>query len=155
MRKLTASLFLSLDGVMESPSKWHLAYWNDEIEAAVGAVMAGSDAMLLGRVTYEEFAGDWAPRTVDDDPGADFMNNTTKFVVSTTLEEAAWANSTVLRGDLGDEITRLKDQPGGGITVGEPPGQIGERGDVPGGCRVGGVEDDCRRRLDPGAGSGG
>jgi dihydrofolate reductase len=117
MRKIVASTFLSLDGVMESPDKWHLPFWSDELGEVVGAAMAGSDAMLLGRVTYQEFAGAWSSREMADDPGADHMNNTPKYVVSTTLDTVEWRNSTLLKGDLVEEITKLKQQPGKNISI--------------------------------------
>ncbi len=117
MRKIVASTFLSLDGVMESPDKWHLAYWSDELGEAVGAAMADSDAMLLGRVTYQEFASAWTSRELADDPGADFMNNTPKYVASRTLDTVEWKNSTLLKGNLVDELTKLKQQPGKNISI--------------------------------------
>ena len=116
MRKVIASLFLSLDGVMESPEKWHFPYFNDEMGAEIGAAMAEADAFLLGRVTYEEWATFW-PSQPSDDQFADYMNNTPKFVVSTTLEKAEWNNSTLIKGDVAAEITRLKQQPGKNISI--------------------------------------
>src|SRR5882757_9076330 len=86
MRKIVANLFISLDGVVESPEKWSMSYWNDDLEAVVGAGMANSDAMLVGRVTYDGFAAHWPNQTMEDDPGADHMNNTRKYVASTTLK---------------------------------------------------------------------
>ena len=116
MRKIVAGLFVSLDGVFESPDQWHFPYFNDEMGEAVGAQMAESDAMLLGRQTYEEFAGFW-PQQGSEVDGADHMNTTPKFVVSTTLASAAWQNTTVIRGNLGEALTRLKQQPGKEIAV--------------------------------------
>jgi dihydrofolate reductase len=117
MRKIVSSLFISLDGVVESPDQWTPAYWSDDLGEAMGRLMGSSDAMLLGRITYEEFAPAWSAREMADDPGADFMNNTPKFVVSKTLESADWTNSTVVRGDLAEEVGKLKQQPGGDITI--------------------------------------
>jgi dihydrofolate reductase len=117
MRKVVASVFLSLDGVMEAPSDWHLSYWNDELSEAVSSVMSSADAMLLGRITYQEFAPSWSSRTTSDDEGADFMNNTPKFIASSTLNKADWNNSTVLGGNLAEEINELKAQPGRNIVV--------------------------------------
>jgi len=114
MRKIVAGLFMSLDGVVESPEKWHFPYFNDEMGEAVGAQMATSDTMLLGRVTYEEFAGYW-PSSSDDI--AEFMNGTPKVVVSTTLGEPEWANSTVIDSDVAAELARLKEQPGKDISI--------------------------------------
>jgi dihydrofolate reductase len=117
MRKVIAALFVSLDGVMESPERWHLPYFNDEMQAAIGESMAGSDAFLMGRVNYEEWAAYWPSQTSDDSGFADFMNNAPKYVVSTTLDEVEWQNSTLLDGDLAEEVTKLKQQPGKDITI--------------------------------------
>jgi dihydrofolate reductase len=117
MRKITSHFFMSLDGVVANPGEWSLEYWNDEIEAAVFGSLASSDAMLLGRVTYEEFAASWSGRTMDDDSGADHMNNVRKYVASTTLTKADWTNSSVLEGDLATAVTELKNQDGGDIAT--------------------------------------
>jgi dihydrofolate reductase len=66
MRKVVASLFLSLDGVMESPESWHFPYFNDEMGAAIAEAMSSSDAFLLGRRTYEEFAAFWPEQSADE-----------------------------------------------------------------------------------------
>ncbi len=76
MRKITAGLFVSLDGVTESPDKWQLPYFNNEMGEVVGAAMAAADGMLLGRVTYKEFASYWPGVSARDQPFADYMNNT-------------------------------------------------------------------------------
>ena len=116
MRRVVAVELVSLDGVMGSPDGWAFSYSNDEIEAANAAGMAASDALLLGRKTYEEFAAFWRSRT---EPPADHMNGIQKVVVSTTLERADWQNSTLIRGNLAEELTKLKNQPGKEIgTVG-------------------------------------
>lgn len=117
MRKIVAGTFVSLDGVMESPDKWHFPYFNDEMGEAVGAGMAAADAMLLGRVTYQEFASYWPHH--DDADGAEFMNGVAKYVVSTTLDNVdEWQSSNLLDGNnFVAEITRLKQQPGKEISV--------------------------------------
>ena len=118
MRKVTAGLFVSLDGVVESPEKWQLPYFNDEMGEAIGAAMAEADAMLLGRVTYQEFASYWPGVSSEDQPFADHMNNTPKFVVSTTLDEPLeWQNSTLIKGNVAEEIAKLKQQPGKNIGI--------------------------------------
>src|ERR1044072_967440 len=114
MRKLVSNLFISLDGVVEAPDKWSLPYWSDEIAAAVDTAMQAADAMLLGRVTYEGFAQAWPGRTVEDDAGADFMNTVRKYVLSTTLTEVPWSNSTLLTGDPA-AVRELKAATGGDI----------------------------------------
>ena len=116
MRKIVANFFISLDGVVERPDQWHFPYFNEEMGEVVGAGMAASDTMLLGRKTYQEFAGYWPSQS---EPPADHMNGVQKVVVSTTLERAEWQNSTLIRGNLAEELTRLKNQPGKEIgTVG-------------------------------------
>jgi dihydrofolate reductase len=117
MRKITAGLFISLDGVVEAPETWHFPYFNDEMGEVVGAAMASSDAMLLGRVTYQEFAAYW-PGASDDSGVGTHMNNTPKYVVSTTLQNADdWQNSTLINGNVVEEITKLKQQEGKNIGI--------------------------------------
>ena len=118
VRKIVAGTFLSLDGVMESPDKWHFPYFDDKMGEAVGSQMAEADAMLLGRVTYEEFASYWPQQTADT-PGAEFMNGLQKYVVSSTLPNVnAWQNSTLIDGtNFVEEIQRLKNSPGKQINV--------------------------------------
>ena len=117
MRKVTAGLFVSLDGMVESPEKWHFPYFNDEMGEAVGAAISSSDAMLLGRVTYQEFAAYWPGVSSEDEPFATHMNNTPKYVVSKTLDKAEWNNSTLISGNVAEEITKLKQQPGKNIGI--------------------------------------
>lgn len=107
MASIKSGLFISLDGVIESPETWHFDYWNDEMGAAVGALMEGNDAMLLGRKTYDGFAEYW-PQADPDDPMTKQMNEAQKYVVSNTLTEATWENSTIVSGDVEAELTRLK-----------------------------------------------
>jgi dihydrofolate reductase len=112
MRKIAAGLFISLDGVVEAPDKWTGPYFNDQVGQAVGALMAGNDAMLLGRVTYEGFAAAFGGQSGGM---ADQMNNTPKYVVSTTLASADWQNSTLIKDDIAGQIAALKQQPGRNI----------------------------------------
>ncbi|MCR6490342.1 dihydrofolate reductase family protein [Amycolatopsis sp. OK19-0408] len=114
MRKIVSNLFISLDGVVEAPDKWSLRYWSDEIGQAVGSGMAAADAMLLGRVTYEGFAEAWPGRTVEDE-GAEFMNTVRKYVLSSTLSDVSWNNSTLLTGDPATAVRALKASSGGDI----------------------------------------
>lgn len=113
MRKIVAGLFVSLDGVVESPERWQMSYFNDEMGAEVGALMGAADTLLLGRRTYQEFAAAFADQT--GNPMADQMTATPKVVVSTTLAKAEWQNSTLITGNVTEEITRLKQQPGKNI----------------------------------------
>jgi dihydrofolate reductase len=118
MRKVTAGLFVSLDAVVESPEKWQLPYFNDEMGEEIGAAMAATDTMLLGRVTYQEFASYWPGVSSNDQPFADHMNNTPKYVVSTTLAEPLeWQNSTLIQENVAEEIAKLKQQPGKSIGI--------------------------------------
>ena len=112
MRKIAAGLFVSLDGVVESPEKWTGPYFNDQVGQAVGALMASNDTLLLGRTTYEGFAAAFGGQSGGM---ADQMNNTPKFVVSDTLTSADWQNSTLISGDVTAQIRALKQQPGRNI----------------------------------------
>src|SRR5216684_392448 len=107
MGSINAGLFIALDGVIEAPQTWQGGYFNDEMGAAVGGMMAGNDAMLLGRQTYDEFAAYW-PSADPADPITAQMNGTPKYVVSTTLDKAGWENSTVVSGDIKAELIKLK-----------------------------------------------
>jgi dihydrofolate reductase len=113
MRNLIVTEFLSLDGVMEDPA-WTGPYWNDEIATFKTDETTTSDALLLGRVTYQGFAAAW-PQSPD--PGAEYFNSVRKYVVSTTLDSAEWNNSTLLKHDIVQAITNLKQQIGQDITV--------------------------------------
>lgn len=106
--------FVSLDGVMEAPEKWSFPYWNDEISRFKLGELKASDAHLLGRETYEGFAAAWPSRTGEF---ADLMNRLPKYVVSTTLDEAPWENSHLIKVNVPEEIARLKKSPGRDILV--------------------------------------
>ena len=117
MRRVVALELVSVDGVMESPEEWAFPYSNDEMEEANASGMAASDAMLLGRVTYEGLAAFW-PNQPGGMPMVDYINSVPKFVVSATLKEPlGWNNSTLIKGDVAEEITELKRQPGKDITI--------------------------------------
>src|SRR5687768_11324326 len=96
MRKLVVTEFLSLDGVMENPA-WTFKYWNDEIANFKGEETAASDALLLGRVTYEGFSAAWPE---SQDAGAPYFNGVRKYVVSTTLDKAEWNNSVLIKDNI-------------------------------------------------------
>jgi dihydrofolate reductase len=119
VRKVVAGLFISLDGVTQSPDKWQFDHFDAGLMAAMGAHIAEEDAVLLGRVTYQEWASYWPTST--DEPYASHINNTPKYVVSTTLEKVEWKNSTLIKGNLAEEITKLKQQPGKNIGVAGSP----------------------------------
>jgi dihydrofolate reductase len=113
-RKINAWLYVTLDSVIEAPEKWVIA--DDDMFAAMEADYAKSDALLLGRRTYETFAASW-PERGGEVPNADWMNNTPKYVASTTLESPEWNNSTVIEGDVAEAVARLKQQDGKDIMV--------------------------------------
>jgi dihydrofolate reductase len=122
MRKLIVSEFVTLDGVMEAPggeeghphSGWVFDYIGPEQQKFKLDEVLASEALLLGRVTYESFAGAWPARSGEF---ADKMNSMPKFVVSTTLQDLQWNNSALIRGEVAEEVAKLKQQPGGPILV--------------------------------------
>ena len=118
MREVIASEFVSLDGVFEAPDQWHFPYFNDEMGQEIGAAMAASDAMLMGRVLYEEWADFWPQQDPEENPFAGRMNGVRKYVVSTTLKEPlGWNNSTLIKETVAEEIAGLKRQTGGDISI--------------------------------------
>jgi dihydrofolate reductase len=116
MRKIVAGLAMSLDGVVESPNQWATPYFDEEVMEGISAGVAQADAVLLGRRTYLEFAELW-PTQSSDVPMADFLNTAPKHIVSSTLDTLEWANSHLLTGNLAEELTRLKQQPGKNILI--------------------------------------
>jgi dihydrofolate reductase len=119
VRKIKSYFFTSLDGVVESPEKWHFPYFDDEMGAAVGAGFATSDAMLMGRVLYEQWAAYWPEHA--DEPFGDVMNSMKKYVVSNSLQKAEWQNSEIINGDVARKLTDIKAQDGGDITMSGSP----------------------------------
>src|SRR2546426_12588155 len=122
-RTLAATLFVSLDGVVESPEKWSFPFWSEETQKFKLDETRASDALLLGRVTYEGFAAAW-PGRKDPDGFADRFNSMPKYVASRTLKKLAWNNSHLIQGDLAAEVSKLKRQPGGDIVIHGSPGLI-------------------------------
>lgn len=117
MGRITVHEFITLDGVIEQPS-WTFEYpFDPKMGEAIGGLMGTCKAILLGRRTYEEFAPAWSARTAEEDPGAPFMNESPKYVVSATLQDAEWNNSTLLGTYDSDAIRSLKDQIDGNIYV--------------------------------------
>jgi dihydrofolate reductase len=120
MRKIVANLFISLDGVVEEPGDWHFPYFNDEMGAAVDAVLGSADTMLLGRKTYDDHAAAWPEREAEGGEDAEFakvLGDARKIVVSHGPVELAWRNSERLEGDLVEGVTALKQEPGGDIAI--------------------------------------
>jgi dihydrofolate reductase len=109
--------FMSLDGVIDTPT-WTFDYGFDpKMGETIGALTERSRGILLGRTTYEMFEPAWSTRTVEDDPGAPFFNDTTKYVVSGTLTEATWRTSKIVGAYDPDAIRRLKDEVDGDLYV--------------------------------------
>ena len=119
MRKIKSYFFISLDGVVESPDKWHFRYFDDEMGAAVGAGFATTGALLMGRVLYNEWAAYWPEHA--DEPFGDVMNSIKKYVVSDSLQAAEWQNSEIISGDVARQLTDIKGQDGGDITMSGSP----------------------------------
>jgi dihydrofolate reductase len=121
MRKITASLFISLDGVVEAPDQWHFPYFNEEMGAAVDAQIRAADTMLLGRETYEGFAEAWPERETAGEEDAELakrLGDARKIVVSNQKKlDLTWRNSEQLEGDLVEAVTALKNEPGGDIGI--------------------------------------
>jgi len=119
VKKLVAVELVSLDGVMESPEEWAFTYADDEMNEANAKGMAASDALLMGRNTYEGMVAFW-PNQPGGTPMVDYINSVRKFVVSTTLEDdLEWNNSSLIgsQGNVTEEIAELKRQPGKAITI--------------------------------------
>ncbi|MDQ3660815.1 MAG: dihydrofolate reductase family protein [Actinomycetota bacterium] len=129
MRRLAVIDFLSLDGVMQAPGQpdedtdggfrhggWAVSYHDEDLAESVADSMAATDAYLFGRKTYENFAAYW-PTAPRDIPFTDHLNNTAKYVVSKTLKDPDWHNSTVIDGDIVEEVRKLKEQAGKNIAV--------------------------------------
>ena len=123
MRKIIESTLLSLDGVIGDPHLWAMNYFDNEAQEDALAMLLASDAMLMGRRTYEIFAGVWPARTGDY---ADRMNSIRKYVFSSTLERVDWNNSTIIRGDVAAEAAKLKQQNGQDIVI-YGHGPLGQR----------------------------
>jgi dihydrofolate reductase len=120
---------LSLDGVMQGPGSpeedteggfqhggWQRPYFDEVLGASAAEGMAATDSYLFGRKTYEKMAAYW-PTAPDDDPYAQHLNSTPKYVASRTLQDVEWENSTLVAGDVAEEVAKLKEQPGKNIAV--------------------------------------
>lgn len=121
MRKIVTSLFITLDGVAEEPSDWQDEF-DEEMGESLNASIASTDAIILGRVTYEYWNNFWP--TADFEPFASYINNTQKYVLSNTLEKVEWGDKTnieLLSGDVAQKLKALKQQLGKNITVAGSP----------------------------------
>ena len=113
MTKIVACDFLTLDGVMEASEEWQPKFVSPDLADTMTEHIQAADGTLLGRVTYEMFASYWPLQTHNEFGIADKLNREPKYVVSSTLHEATWKNATIISGNVVEEITRLKEQPGG------------------------------------------
>lgn len=117
MGKIVSNFFMSLDGVVEAPDQWHFPYFNDEMGEVIGAGMATTGAFLMGRKLYGEWSEYWPPHADDHEFGS-FINELPKYVVSDSLTEATWKNTTLIPGtDAAARLRRLKDETDGDITM--------------------------------------
>lgn len=117
MGRIVIHEFMTLDGVIDNPA-WSMEFGFDpKMGSAIAAIMQDSKALLMGRNTYELFAPTWSARTAAEDPGAPFMNESPKYVVSSTLKDPEWSNSTVVGGYDVAAIRELKDKVDGDIYV--------------------------------------
>lgn len=115
MRKIKSNFFISLDGVVESPDRWHFPYFDEEMGEAVGAGFSTTEAILMGRVLYDEWAAYWPQHA--DQPFGDVINPIKKYVVSDSLAEASWQNTEILSGDVAQRLAEIKAQDGGDLTM--------------------------------------
>ncbi len=114
-RRVVASLYVSLDGFLDEPGKWSFPFWSDEAAKFKWNELVDSDALLLGRVTYEGFAAAWPTMQGTGDFG-EKMNTMPKYVASRTLHSATW-NAGVIVGDVAEAVARLKHEEGGDLLV--------------------------------------
>jgi len=114
-RKIVATEYVTVDGFMDEPGQWSFPFWSDEAAQFKKDELFANDALLLGRITYEGFAAAWP--TMSDPAGfADKMNSMPKYVASRTLDTATW-NATIIKGDVVEEITELKQADGGDLLL--------------------------------------
>src|SRR4029453_17551150 len=124
MSNVVVAIFMTLDGVIEDPGGaegfehggWQLPFFDQDIANGVRDGLFAADALLLGRVTYQQFSAAW-PSVTDDDGFAERMNSLPKYVASTTLHEPLPWNATLLAGDVAEQVAKLKRQPGGDLLV--------------------------------------
>jgi dihydrofolate reductase len=152
--KLTVTTFLSLDGVYQCPGApdedgtgyeyggWTAPYGDEDFGKFVTEHFANADAFLLGRKTYEIFAGYWPRVTDPDNPVAAPLNSLPKYVVTSTLPSLGWHNSTPVTGSLADEVGRLKAQPGNEL-------QVHGSGELAAALITGGLVDELRLMIFP------
>ncbi len=119
MRKLVVSEWLTLDGIFDADSmeQWFMPFDSEQRQEYIINMMADCGGIIFGRTTYEELGSYWAPLKNNENGVADYMNNLAKYVVSSTLEKADWNNTTILKENIAEEITKLKQQQGKDIIL--------------------------------------
>ena len=115
-RKIVSSLYVTLDGYLDEPGRWSFPFWSEEASAFKARELAASDALLLGRVTYEGFAAAW-PTMEGTGEFGEKMNAMPKYVASRTLGTATW-NATIIQGDVAEAVRRLRQEEGGDVLIG-------------------------------------
>jgi dihydrofolate reductase len=118
MRNIVWSVYISLDGVVQEPGEWSIPYFSDDLATYKSDELAASDALLLGRITYEGFAAAWPTMEEVEGDFAVRMNTLPKYVASTTLATADWNNSTIIRDNVPARVAELKRGPGADILIG-------------------------------------
>jgi dihydrofolate reductase len=117
MARIVSNFFISLDGVVEAPNEWHFDYFNDEMGAAIGAGVAEASAFLLGRRLYDEWSDYWPKEDPAQNEFAGFINNIPKYVVSDSLTQADWNNTSVVGGDVETQLREIKAKHDGAIQM--------------------------------------
>lgn len=119
MRKLVVSEWMTLNGVFDADTMdtWWIPYDSAERQEAITEGILACDVMLYGRLTYEMLAPYWSAQKTDEHGPAAKLNSVRKYVVSSSLKKAEWQNSSILKGNIGEEIARLKQQPGGDVLI--------------------------------------
>ena len=117
MRKVIVYEYMTLDGVVEAPEKWQFPYLSNDVAETIQTQISDADAIVLGRVTYDIFAASWPQRTHNEFGVADKLNSAPKYVVSSTLKNPDWSNTTLIKGNTPEEIAKLKQGPGGNIAI--------------------------------------
>jgi dihydrofolate reductase len=115
-RKVVASTYITLDGFIDEPGTWSFPFWSEEASQFKARELFASDALLLGRLTYEGFASAW-PTMEGTGEFGEKMNSMPKYVASRTLDTATW-NATIIKGDVAAEVRALKEQDGGDLLIG-------------------------------------
>jgi dihydrofolate reductase len=115
-RKVVASTYLTLDGYIDEPGKWSFPFWTEAASQFKARELFASDALLLGRLTYEGFAAAW-PTMQGTGEFGEKMNTMPKYVASRTLDSATW-NATIIKGDVADAVRKLKQEDGGDLLIG-------------------------------------